>query len=169
MKPFLKTLTYGFLLLLLLNNNAASQVNDPSYILTPLKAKYADSTNPKEIVLVFKHYSKSGQIEKLIISGKLTYSLGDNSQEKTEILGQGTNKHTVAIFGKDVMVKSNYVYDLIKDNPKFSTDDNVRFIVFTLRNLTDKYVDKMTFTYGLWEPLDESKRIETKYEIPIDR
>lgn len=165
----LKALTYGFLFLLLLNNNANSQVNEPSYILTPLKAKYVDSTNPKEIVLVFKHYSKSGQIEKLIISGKLTYSLGDNGKEKTEILGQGPNKHTVTVYGKDVEVKSKYIYDLIKDNPNFSADDNVRFIVFTLRNLADKYVDKMTFTYGLWEPLDESKRIETRYEINIDR
>ena len=169
MKFLVNRLPCIIILLLLFSHNAFSQIKQPSYTLTLLKAKYLDSTNPKQIVLVFKHISRSKQIEKLIISGKLTYNLGNDSQEKTEILGQGRNKHLVTIFGNDVEFKSKYIFDLIKDNSNFSTDDNVRFIVFTLRDLTDKYVDKMTFTYGLWEPLDESIRIETKYEITIDR
>jgi hypothetical protein len=169
MKSILKALVCSVCVLFLFNHYAVGQVNEPSYVLTPLKAKYVDSTNPHEIILVFKHYSKSREIEKLIISGKLTYSLGDNGKETTDILGKSTNQHAVTVFGTDMMQKGKHIYDLVKDSPEYTTEGNVRFIVFTLRNLTDKYIDKMTFTYGLWEPLDQRVRFETKYQLQVEK
>jgi hypothetical protein len=163
----MKVILYLFLLLFTIT--ASAQIATPSYTLIPLKAKYIDSTNPKEIILIFKHATKSNQQEKLIISGKLTYSLG-NGNEKTETLGQRTNAHhTIAIFGKDINEKNQDIYNLIADKVDLTAPGDFRFLVFYLRNLTDKYVDKMTFTYGLWEPADENVRLETKYEIKIDK
>jgi len=152
----------------LLINKTEAQIKEPSYILTLMKAKYLDSTNPKQIMLVFKHQSKSRTIERLIISGKLTFSFGKGS-EKTEILGQGENHHQIEVFGNDIEVKDKYIFNLVKANPSFSTEDDVRYLVFRLQNLTDKYINNMTFTYGLWEPVDSKTRIETKYQISIDK
>src|SRR5215203_5910344 len=114
MKAHNKIPFFFLLLSMLFNKSASGQIKEPSYNLTLIKAKYIDSTSPKEIVLVFKHTSKSGQIEKFIISGKLTYSFNNNTTEKTDILGQGSNQHTITIFDKDIESKNRYVYDLIK-------------------------------------------------------
>jgi hypothetical protein len=165
----MKTIIYCLLMLLLTNLTATSQVKEASYTMIPLKAKFVDSTDPKEVILVFKHVAKSKKREPLIVSGKLTFSLGGRRQEKTEILGQGLNNHTITVLDNKIAERSAFIYNLIKDHPEFSLDENINYMVFTLRNITDKYVDKMTFTYGLWEPADQDARFETKYRLQIDK
>jgi hypothetical protein len=168
MKAHLRCLTICSILLLSFGFESFSQNRERSYNLDFVKGQYIDSTNPKEILLMLKHSTKSNRDEKLIISGKLTYSLG-NGAEKTEILGRSDNRHSIEIFGKDIELKEPYLFKLIKDSVDFTNKNDFKLIVFHLRNLSDKYVDKMTFTYGLWEPTNQDVRIETKYEIKIDR
>ena len=104
-----------------------------------------------------------------MISGKLSYTLGADTTTKIEYLGQGPNRHTIAVADKNIGQRMTSIYDLIKDNPGFSLDSNVRYIIVTLRNITDKYVDRMTFTYGLWEPADDNIRFETKHQIAVEK
>ena len=165
MKLITKTLI-SCLVFALASNPSTAQITGASYTLTPLKAKYIDSANPKEIILVFKYATKSKQKEKLIISGKMTYSLA-GGMEKTEVLGRN-NHHTITIFGKDINAKDPAIYNLIADKVDPSDASEFSFLVFYLRGITGKYIDKITFTYGLWEPADENVRIETKYEMNVE-
>jgi hypothetical protein len=168
MKIHLRILTICSILLLSFGFESFSQNREPSYNLEFVKGQYIDSTNPKEILVILKHSTKSNREEKLIISGKLTYSLG-NGPEKIEILGKNDNLHSIEIYGKDIELKEPYLFSLIKDSIDFKNKNDFKLIVFHLRNLSDKYVEKMAFTYGLWEPMNQEVRIETKFAIKIDK
>lgn len=142
-----------------------AQIQEASYILKPVKALYLDSTKSKEIILVFKHSTKSGNDEKFIVSGRFAYSLGD-SAEITEVLGRN-NHHSITIHGEKIPERDPALYNLIKDSLNVSPGENLKLLVFYLRGVTDVYIPTMTFTYGLWEPSDENVRIETKYRINV--
>jgi hypothetical protein len=144
-----------------------AQPQEASYILEPVKGLYFDTTDRKEIVLVFKRSTKSGNEEKLIISGRLTYALEDN-MEKTEVLGRN-NHHSITIYGDDFPTKNPELYNLIKDSLSVKDKKKLTLLVFYLRGITDNYINRMTFTYGLWEPSNEDVRIETKYHFNLVR
>lgn len=165
----MRTFTFCLLILMATHLTATGQLKEASYTLVPLKAKYIDSTDPKQIIIVFKRVTRSGKYEKLIVGGKMTYSLGADPKEKTDIQGQSANQHTISVYGKTMPEKSEFIYNLVKDHPELVLDDNTTYLVFTLRNITDKYIDKMTFTYGLWEPEDQDTRFETKYQLQVDK
>ncbi len=164
----------GLLFVLLSVQDTGAQVEMPtkaSYELKFLKAKYSDDG---DIILLF-HYSTEKESDfKLIISGKLTYCIGEECLERTAILGESGNHHSIHVFGEDMKSKDELLYNLIKDSVDFSSKKPFSIIVFYLRDIIYQYVDRMTFTYGLWEPIvlqDPKKKIrfEKRYFISIER
>jgi hypothetical protein len=140
---------------------------EQSYNLDFLKAKYTASENSNEIVLIFKYEPKPKKIYKPIISMKITYSIGASETETTEILNE--SKHSVVIYGNDINQKNPTLYSLIKEKIDLNQKQDFGIFVFHLRDISKEYVDKMKFTYGLWEPKKERIRIEKQYEISIDQ
>ncbi|MES2851031.1 MAG: hypothetical protein V4685_18415 [Bacteroidota bacterium] len=157
-------------LFLITSSNLYSQeLQSPSYNLDFVKAQYVDSTDPNEIILFFKYSTKEKKDFKLIASMKITYSIGENGEEITQILDESKNNHSIVVFGRDMKAKSPDLYSLIKNKVNFNDKQDFLIVVFYLRGLIYSYVDKMTFTYGLWEPSNTEKRFEKKYNINIDK
>lgn len=154
--------------LLIFNFTCHSQeqeLTEASYKLEFLRADYNESKKSNEIVLYFKYIPKKGN--KTLISGRLTYSLGEDGIEKTEILEK--SKHGITVYGNDIGYKKSSAYKLLKDIVDFNSEEEFFILEFRLRNITEKYVEKMTFTYGLWEPSDSSIRFEKKFFIDVQK
>lgn len=164
---YLSKFLLGIFILLLGFSFAQKNITEQSYDLDFLKAKYIESGNSNEILLIFKYQPKKEKEFKPIVSMKMTYSIGDSGMERTEILDK--SNHSIVAYGNDINQKNAEIYNLIKEKIDLNQKQEFGIFVFHLRNLTQEYVENMTFTYGLWEPENENIRIEKKYEIPIDQ
>lgn len=146
----------------------AQNTESQSYDLDFLAAKYVDSLKPKQIILIFKYQPKPGKKFEPVISMRITYKLGDENKEKTEIFDKN-GKFSIVAYDKKIKDKAPQLYKLIKDKMNIDQEEEYGIIVFYLNGITKKYVDKMTFKYGLWEPDNIERRIEKDYDIAILR
>lgn len=142
-------------------------INEQSYTLDFLSAKYIGVENNNEIILVFKYEPKKGKVFKPIISMKITYDIGNSESEKTEIMEE--SNHSIVFYGNDIDKKNPEIYGVIKEKIDIKQKKKFGIVVFHLRNITQDYIDKMKFTYGLWEPENENIRIERLYNIEIEK
>ena len=167
----ISTITLFFFLSLIgFNNLFCQEEYKPSYDLEFIKAQYIDSSEPTEIVLFFHYSTKKKEDFKLIASTKFSFKIGEEGEDRTIIIGETKEHHSLEIYGSDMKEKSTQLYDIIKDNVDFNDKQEFLILAFILRGVTDEYKSNMTFTYGLWElPNNEKKRIERKYEISIDK
>jgi hypothetical protein len=145
----------------------ASAQSESTYELNFLRAKIIDTTDLKDILILFQVTTKKKKDFPPILSMKLTYSLDNNAEKTVDILK--TNNIQISVFGNDVNEKDKFVYELIKN--KIDIDDKNDFLIlaFLLKSVTNESVDKMSFTYGLWEKNNQKVRVEKKYEFEIDQ
>lgn len=143
------------------------KIAEQSYNLDLLTARYSETNDGNEIILVFKYEPKKKKEFKPIFSMKITYIIGNSEIEKTEILNE--SKHSIAFYGNDIDKKNTSIYSLISDKIDLNQKEKFGIVVFHLRNLTNDFVDNMKFTYGLWEPENENIRIEKTYDIEIKK
>lgn len=153
---FLSTFSFG-----------QKKINEQSYNLDFLSAQYIGAENENEILLIFKYEPKNKKEFKPIFSMKISYSIGDSDVEKTEIIEK--SNHTIAFYGNDIDQQNPDIYKTIKQKIDLNQKEEFGIVVFQLRNITQNYIDKMKFTYGLWEPENESIRIEKSYSIDIGK
>ncbi|KQS89402.1 hypothetical protein [Chryseobacterium sp. Leaf394] len=143
------------------------KIKESSYNFDLLSAKYVNIEGKNEVILIFKYEPKEGKVFKPIFSMKITYSIGESNLEKTETLNK--SNHSIEFFGNDIDQKNAEIYSLIKDKINLQQNKEFGIVVFSLRNITKDYKEKMKFTYGLWEPEDESIRFEKQYNIKIEK
>jgi len=143
----------------------AQEITEASYKLEFLKATFKEKNESNEIIIYLKYTPKKDN--KTLISGRITYSLGENGIEKTEVLEK--SKHGIIIHGQNIKEEKSKVYKLFKNTLDFDSTEEFFIIEFRLINITEKYIEKMTFTYGLWEPSNEKLRFEKKFNIEIER
>ncbi len=157
------------LFLILISSFAFGQKNitEQSYNLDILSAKYIETNGNNEVLLIFKYEPKKKKEFKPIFSMKITYSIGNSQDEKTEILEK--SNHSIVFYGNDIDTKNPEIFNLIKDKINLEQKQKFGIVVFHLRNLTTEYFDKIKFTYGLWEPENEKIRIEKTYKIEISK
>lgn len=158
------------IVLVLISNFSFGQkkkITEQSYYLDFLTAKYSETNNKNEILLVFRYQPKKKKEFKPIFSSKIAYKIGDSKIEKTEIIEK--SNHSIAFYGNDIDKKAPDVYKLISNKVDLNQKEKFGIVVFYLRNITQVYIEKMKFTYGLWEPKNENIRIEKTYDIEIQK
>jgi len=143
----------------------AQEITEASYKLEFLKATYEEKNESNEIIVYLKYTPKKDN--KTLISGRFTYSLGENGIEKTEVLE--SSKHGIIIHGQNIKEEKSKVYKLFKNTLDFDSTEEFFLIEFRLRDITEKYIEKMTFTYGLWEPSNEKLRFEKKFNFVVEK
>ncbi len=161
----MKNIIILFLVLLFSTENLYSQnIESTSYNLEFVGAKYIDDKKPPQIILVLKYEPKDGKEFKPIISAKITYQF-DNKGIKTEILENP--KHSLTFTDRGVNQKNPEIYEWIKDKIDINQEKEFGLLIFYLNGITKKYVQNMSFTYGLWEPDNLDLRIEKKFEFQV--
>ena len=143
----------------------AQEITEASYKLEFLKATFEEKNESNETIIYLKYTPKKDN--KTLISGRFTYSLGENGIEKTEVLEK--SKHRIIVHGQNSKEEKSKIYKLFKNTLDFDSTEEFFIIEFRLRNITEKYLDKMTFTYGFWEPSNEDFRFEKKFNIEIEK
>ena len=143
----------------------AQEITEASYKLEFLKATFEEKNESNETIIYLKYTPKKDN--KTLISGRFTYSLGENGIEKTEVLKK--SKHKIIVHGQNSKEEKSKIYKLFKNTLDFDSTEEFFIIEFRLRNITEKYLDKMTFTYGFWEPSNEDFRFEKKFNIEIEK
>jgi hypothetical protein len=143
----------------------SQEIEGPTYNLEFIKANYTQKRKKNKIVLYFKYEKKEDEMA--LISTKLTYNIGDGKGDVVEILEE--SKHSIIVNGTENIKEDNVMLFLeLGYLIDFDTEKELYIFEFHLRNITKKYIDKMTFKYGLYEPSNPEIRIETEYEIEID-
>jgi len=135
-----------------------------TYDLEFIQAEFTKERKQTEIILYFKYAKEKDDMT--LMSSKITYNIGNKKKDVSEILDK--SNHTIVVYGtNDIEQKNPDIYELLKEKIDFDTEKELFIFAFKLRNITKKYIDKMTFKYGLWEPSNPEIRFETEYDINI--
>ncbi len=133
-----------------------------------LKAKIIDSTDKKDVIVLFHVSAKDPKDFPPVVSMRLTYSINDE-QEKTRNEIRNDKNIQIIIYGNDIEQKNKRIYDLIKNQIDTNSKGGFWILAFVLRDVSSEKVKKMTFTYGLWEKRNQDKRVEIKYAFDVEQ
>ena len=149
----------------------SQNTQEPTYDIEFIQAEFKKKRRKTEIILFFKYEKEEDELA--LMSTKLTYNLNDGNGDVIEILEE--SKHSIIVHGTiNIKEKNPLLYLRLRNKVDFDIDNELFILEFRLKNITKKYIDKMTFKYGLWEPSKvdpESRpdvRIETEYQIEIE-
>ena len=145
----------------------------PTYTMKPLVAKIIDTTaEMKSILVLFQVTTKEEKDFPPVLSMRLNYTLyidSDHNEIITTILGKKESKVRIIIYGKSIKDNDKYVYNLIKDKIDTAYKRDYWILGFSFKNASKDIVQKMDFTYGLWEKNNTEMRVEKKYEFEVER
>ncbi len=137
-----------------------------SYKMDFIRACTDSSEKENYIIAVFKVLPIINDF-KLILSMRVIYAFG-HRKENIVVLKENEDSIKIIIYGKSVEEKSKWMYNFIKDKVDLKTEQDLRLIVFYFKNLTNKKVDEMSITYGLWESNNDKIRNENKYDFKVE-
>jgi hypothetical protein len=133
-----------------------------------LKAKITDTTDKKDVIVLFHVSAKDEKDYPPVLSMRLTYSVNDETEKTRSEIRKDKNIHIV-IFGKNIKEQNKAIYNLIKDKIDTSGKQDFMILGFYLNDISSDKVKKMTFTYGLWEKQNQDIRVEKKYEFEVEQ
>lgn len=140
----------------------------PTYELRFLNAKFIDTSEDKDVLVLFQVLPIEEKDFPPVLSMKLTYSVGENGVEKTVDIMKSQNKVRISVFGPDIDKKHPDIYTLAKEKLDTSKLPYLVLAIY-IDDVASQMFDKMTVTYGLWEKNDLNVRVEKKFPFSIYR
>lgn len=135
-----------------------------TYQLDLLKVAYLNKEDKRAVGALFVVKPTDMRYFPPVLSMGVGYALnGDTVFHRVDIQNDPMRRVQIEIYGKDMPTKAPMLFALVKDKIDLEAYEDMLFLFFRLRNISEVAVNEITLEYGLWEKDNLDRRIERRF------